>query len=210
MVLGFEGLRTKVSPLDWRGPLGVTFLQYTCIILLIWLISGAFGGNRRQVLALTAASNGARTHVPVVSIVLSILLSLSFVVRFFWSNQVSVATLGAENPTSITQVALGAFIYIALAPIAEELLFRGFLLSSLQKSILGYWGASIILTLLWTALHYQLPGYAIITTFFAGLAFSVALWITGSLWTCIIAHSAFNAFSMMLYISMLLVRSYAL
>lgn len=209
IVLGMGDSRTNISPLDWREPLGVIFLQYSCIILLIWLISGAFGGDRRQVLSLVAASHGARTHVPVISIVLSVLLTLSFIARFFWSHNVSVDSAETGDATSISQVALKVFIYVALAPIAEELLFRGFLLSALQKSFLGYWGASILVAVLWTALHYQLPGYAIVTTLFAGLAFSVALWITGSLWTCIIAHSAFNAFSMTLYISMLLVRIYS-
>lgn len=183
-------------------------MQYICMIVLVWLISGAHGGNRRQVLSLISAEHGVRTHVPVASIALSVLFILSFVIRSVWGQQVTFAETGSESQISITQVFLQSLIYIALAPLAEELIFRGFLLSALQKSSLGYWGASLLVNLLWTSLHLQMPGYAIATTFVAGLTFSVALWITGSLWTCIIAHSAFNAFSVALYIAILIASSY--
>ena len=45
------------------------------------------------------------------------------------------------------------------APLSEELLFRGFLLSALAKSRLGFWGAALIATALWTSLHI---GYTVV------------------------------------------------
>jgi membrane protease YdiL (CAAX protease family) len=95
-------------------------------------------------------------------------------------------------------------VYVGLAPVAEEFLFRGFLLSALQKTRLGFWGSSLVLTLLWAALHFNQPNYAIATTAVAGLIFSGVLWVTGSIRNCIIAHSAFNAYSYLLYLIVLL------
>ena len=39
------------------------------------------------------------------------------------------------------------------APLSEELLFRGFLLSALARSRLGFAGGAVITTAWWTALH---------------------------------------------------------
>src|SRR5262249_10935184 len=79
------------------------------------------------------------------------------------------------------------------APLAEELLFRGFLMSSLASTRFGFLGASIISTALWAALHagYSLAGVA--EVFLIGLFFCWLLWRTGSLWVTIFCHAIYNS-----------------
>ena len=87
-----------------------------------------------------------------------------------------------------------AFLAIAVgAPLMEELLFRGFFLSALANSRLGFAGAAVVTSLCWTALHasYSLAG--LIEVFAVGLYFSWLLWRTGSLLVPMFCHAAYNA-----------------
>jgi membrane protease YdiL (CAAX protease family) len=76
--------------------------------------------------------------------------------------------------------------------LSEELLFRGFLLSALARTALGFWGAALVATLLWTAMHvgYSLTG--IVEVFIIGMFFSWLLWRTGSLRVAIFCHALYN------------------
>jgi membrane protease YdiL (CAAX protease family) len=80
------------------------------------------------------------------------------------------------------------------SPFVEEFMYRGFLLSALAQSKMGFWGAAIISDAAWTAVHipYQ-PGHALPSIFVFGLLASFLLWRTGSLWPCIFAHMIVNA-----------------
>jgi membrane protease YdiL (CAAX protease family) len=77
--------------------------------------------------------------------------------------------------------------------LSEEMLFRGFLLSALARTRLRFWGAAIIATVLWTAMHagYSLVG--ILEVFLIGMFFSWLLWRTGSLRVAIVCHAVYNS-----------------
>ncbi len=81
---------------------------------------------------------------------------------------------------------------VVLAPLWEELTFRGFLLSALAKTRLGIVGAGLISTTLWTLLHvgYSIP--ALISVFTAGLVLTWLVWKTGSLRVAIVTHAMVN------------------
>jgi membrane protease YdiL (CAAX protease family) len=79
------------------------------------------------------------------------------------------------------------------APLSEELLFRGFLLSALARTSLGFWGAALIVTALWTALHIGYSIVGIVEVFMIGLFFSWLLWRTGSLRVAIFCHALYNS-----------------
>lgn len=86
-----------------------------------------------------------------------------------------------------------SFLVVAvLAPIAEELLFRGILLPALARSRLGFWGAAVVSTLGWTLLHtYSIAGMLLV--FLLGMLFSWLFARTSSLRIPIAAHMANNA-----------------
>ena len=79
------------------------------------------------------------------------------------------------------------------APLAEELLFRGLLLPALAKSRLGFWGAALLSSLLWTSLHFNYSLAGLAEVFTAGLLFAWLLWRTGSLRVTMLCHGFYNA-----------------
>ncbi len=80
------------------------------------------------------------------------------------------------------------------APLSEELLFRGYMMNRLSQTWLGFGGATIVSTTLWTLLHAGYSTIGLIEVFIAGLLFSWVLWQTGSLWITILFHAVYNGF----------------
>ncbi|KUO56547.1 MAG: hypothetical protein APF80_06685 [Alphaproteobacteria bacterium BRH_c36] len=83
-------------------------------------------------------------------------------------------------------------IYCLLAPVAEELLFRGFLFSALMKSRAGFYGAAIITSAFWAGLHFERSPLGIVQLFAFGMLLSWLLVKTGSLRIPILCHVLFN------------------
>jgi membrane protease YdiL (CAAX protease family) len=96
-----------------------------------------------------------------------------------------------------TQWLMGLVVVGVGAPLAEELLFRGFLFSALAGSRVGLLGAALLTSAAWTALHagYTLNGLA--EVFLVGLFFSWLLWRTGSLRVAIFCHGLYNTLVVM-------------
>jgi membrane protease YdiL (CAAX protease family) len=92
---------------------------------------------------------------------------------------------GPSWPLVAAVVAVGA-------PLAEELVFRGFLLSALARTPLGFWGAALLANLPWTALHWGYSTVGLLEVFVIGLFFSWLLWRSGSLRVPIVCHAIFN------------------
>lgn len=94
-----------------------------------------------------------------------------------------------------------SFLVVAvLAPIAEELLFRGVLLPALARSFLGFWGAAVVSTLVWTALHFgnAYSAAGMLLVFMLGIIFSWLFAKTGSLRVPIVAHMLNNTLACVL------------
>ena len=84
------------------------------------------------------------------------------------------------------------FIAVVLAPLWEELTFRGFLLSALAQSRLGFWPAAAHLDrgLDGAPLELFLAGLA--SVFAAGMLLSWLMWRTGSMRAVVVAHAIAN------------------
>lgn len=83
---------------------------------------------------------------------------------------------------------------VAAAPIAEEILFRGFLYRGLSASRLGAAGATVIASILWALLHaeqYDILDIAWIFLF--GLLLGWARHCSGSLYPCLGMHALANS-----------------
>lgn len=83
-------------------------------------------------------------------------------------------------------------VFCLLAPVAEELLFRGFLFSALAGSRLGVIGAALLTTVVWTALHVGHLPHAKAQVFAAGLFLTWLLVRTASLRVPIACHVLYN------------------
>ena len=81
---------------------------------------------------------------------------------------------------------------VNLAPILEELFFRGFLYSGLSSSFLGPLGTILITSISWAAIHLQYDLYGISTIFVFGLLLGAARLKTHSLIVPVLMHALMN------------------
>jgi thymidylate synthase len=78
------------------------------------------------------------------------------------------------------------------APLAEEFVFRGMLFAAFQKTGLGVIGSAVLLSALWSVMHWGYSSQNLVALFALGLLFSYIVWRTGSLWPAIVGHAANN------------------
>ena len=87
------------------------------------------------------------------------------------------------------------FMAVIIAPIAEEVLFRGYLYGVVRR-FAGRLPAMIVTSLLFAAMHLHLPsmlGLAVLATMLC-----LIYERTGSLWANIVVHATFNAISIIM------------
>ncbi|WP_371186890.1 lysostaphin resistance A-like protein [Thalassotalea maritima] len=88
-----------------------------------------------------------------------------------------------------------------VAPIFEEIVFRGYIFSRLASTRLGRSGALLITALLFTFLHSQYQGLVLIDLFVLALILSWTRYKTNNLYYCIAIHMLNNMMSMWLLYS---------
>jgi membrane protease YdiL (CAAX protease family) len=170
---------------------GLAVFQFVAIALTLAAAS-LLGGRPREVLALGHAG-GWRIYAGAILAMAGLQVVLASVQHALLSHDILTdlrpfvgLVTGPDWPLAAAVLGIGA-------PLSEELLFRGFLLSALARSPLGFWGAAAISTLGWTTLHwgYSLPGLA--EVFAIGMLLSWLLWRTGSLRVTIVCHAVYNS-----------------
>ena len=156
------------------------------------LLGRMFGGRIAQVLALRAPFPGIPAYLWAVPAFVVFGFGVGALVQWLspQSSQADTAIM-----LELTRSPAWWLIFIAavvLAPLQEELLFRGFLFSALARSRAGLIGATLLTSLGWAAIHgYSPQGDA--TIFALGLALSFILWRTGSTRVTMLCHGCYNA-----------------
>jgi hypothetical protein len=164
-------------------------------LILVWIFAGK-GGQRATVLRMTGEKFSLGFYVAAAVLLigatglLELLLYKSFAIDIFadtaWLRE------GLYSPAAI-----GTFIIaVVLAPLWEELTFRGFLLSALANTRIGFWGGAIVANILWTSLHATYSWAGVASVFLAGLILSWLVWRTGSIKPAIITHAIGNVFAL--------------
>lgn len=104
-----------------------------------------------------------------------------------------------DNPADATLIELtgqakNLFVFQAcvLGPISEELMFRGLLFTGLRK-LMPTWGALIISSAVFSAMHCTLLGFPLL--FLMGAIMCYTYWKTGSLTNSIAIHMVNNIFA---------------
>ncbi len=88
-----------------------------------------------------------------------------------------------------------ALLFVALviaAPLTEEFLFRGFLLTGFSCSRIGWLGAIIICSLFWSVIHFQYDWYDITWIFLLGLIMGYAKKDSKTIYLPLIMHALVN------------------
>jgi membrane protease YdiL (CAAX protease family) len=163
------------------------------VAVALTLLAGTlFGGRVRDVMALRAAPAGWRANAGAILAMVAFQVVLAAVQHFLLRHDLLTDLRPFVGLITGPQWPLAAAVLAIGAPLSEELLFRGFLLSALARSRLGFAGAALIASAAWTTLHagYSLVGLA--EVFAIGLLLSWVLWRTGSLWVTIFCHAAYN------------------
>ena len=165
--------------------------QAATVVLTI-AASAIFGGRPSEVLAL-----GRPTGAPLVyikAIVLMALLQIGVsIAQYSLFQQDMYADLRPFVRLFGERWLLALLVVGIGAPLSEELLFRGFLLSALARSRLGFWPGAMITTALWTALHAGYSTVGIAEVYLIGLYFCWLLWRTGSLRVAMFCHALYNS-----------------
>ncbi len=86
----------------------------------------------------------------------------------------------------------GALVATVMAPLAEELFFRGFVFPGLLRRIGLLWGA-VVSAVLFALPHGDVA--TLIPIFLLGVLLAWVYYRTGSLWTSILVHCGFNLFA---------------
>ncbi|MGE0849366.1 MAG: lysostaphin resistance A-like protein [Hyphomicrobiaceae bacterium] len=161
-------------------------------IALTLMASGLFGGKALEVLALHQPAGSPLVYLEAIGLMLLMQVAVSGVQYVFFSDDMYadlrplVGIFGDQWLLALLVVGIGA-------PLSEELLFRGFLLSALARSQLGFAGGTIITTTWWTLLHWGYSAAGILEVFLIGLFLSWLLWRTGSLRVPIFCHALYNS-----------------
>lgn len=163
------------------------------LVVLLTLALAAFRGGSRDVLALGQPRGAPGVYLAAVLLLLLLNAAVS-VVQYFTFPQHMYTDLRPFVGFMTGPDWLLALLVIGVgAPLSEELLFRGFLQSALARSRLGFVGASVVSTAMWTALHASYTPFGIAQVFLIGLFFCWLLWRTGSLWVAIFCHALYNS-----------------
>lgn len=163
------------------------------IVVLLTLFVGLRAPGVAAAYALTRPSGGIRTYAWAIGLIAAFQVIATTLEFLLFPNEI------LRDLKPFLELARGPWWWFGLlvigigAPLSEELLFRGLLLPALAKSRLGFWGAALVSSALWTSLHMNYSAVGLAEVFVAGLLFAWLLWRTGSLRVTIVCHGLYNA-----------------
>jgi membrane protease YdiL (CAAX protease family) len=125
-------------------------------------------------------------------------------------NAILVTLVGAEDPVEqeiLQEVLVGGratilaiLVAVVMAPLVEEVLFRGLLFQSMRRRV-GLWPAALLSTAVFAVVHVEIifsQPVALAGLFALGTFLAWAFHRTGSLVVPIIGHAVFNGISLLL------------
>jgi membrane protease YdiL (CAAX protease family) len=191
-----SGLLSRLAgPGAWRqdpGELAALGIWQVSTVLLTLVVSCMRGGRLAEVLALGVPTGGPLVYFRAL-LALARLQVLVSLVQYSWFQHDMYSDLRPFVRLFGDSWLLALLVVGVGAPLSEELLFRGFLLSALARSRLGFWGGAVLSTALWTSLHAGYSAVGIVEVFLIGIFFSWLLWRTGSLRVAIFCHALYNS-----------------
>lgn len=157
---------------------------------LVWWGAARFGGDRAHVLSL-APRLPLRDFLVGLAGLAALIAPYNLLIYLVWPEEFASDLRPFWDLARSPAVWLAAIVVVLGAPMAEELLFRGFLLPALTKTRFGLAGATMMTSAGWTALHsYSLFGTVeilMIGAYFAWLMFKYE-----NLWLPMAVHAFYN------------------
>ena len=132
-----------------------------------------------------------RTFWRWMGVLLLLLIFEGFALEAMGVEQTPNFMLNIEYPNRLS-IYLLLFSVMFMAPLIEEVVFRGFLLKGFSKTFMGAEGAVALTSLLWAVMHLQYEFAYVAVIFMIGLVFGYARIKTGSLFVPMTMHMVMN------------------
>ena len=132
-----------------------------------------------------------RTFWRWMGVLLLLLIFEGFALEAMGVEQTPNFMLNIEYPNRLS-IYLLLFSVMFMAPLIEEVVFRGFLLKGFSKTFMGVEGAVALTSLLWAVMHLQYEFAYVAVIFMIGLVFGYARIKTQSLFVPMTMHMVMN------------------
>jgi membrane protease YdiL (CAAX protease family) len=166
-------------------------VQYALIFGIVMLLTR--GLDRRRFLALRPPRTTWRRAAGIGAVVIFVVFVVSAVVAQFGNAEREQGLIPEHwDPGRIAPFAAFCVVVVVIAPIVEELLFRGVGYGLLAR--FGEYPAIVLVGLSFALVHGLIAGFAVIAVFGAGLAYLRAK--TDSIYPGMLLHASFNAFGL--------------
>lgn len=185
-----QGKEVKITPavLVFNAVLNFCIIATICGFLV--------GRDRNPIRLFGLRWTDWKSGLPLVGISLAAIIPIILVVSYFAKLALGNADstqdllLFFKNSSSLTEKALLVFTAVVVAPVTEELVFRGYLHGVLRQ-IGGRWCGILVSSLIFAAIHGHIPSLA--GLFVLAIAFALLYERTGSLWAPMLMHAGFNS-----------------
>jgi membrane protease YdiL (CAAX protease family) len=175
---------------EWSSAVGGVVQFAIMLGIVLWI---AAGGPARELLALRRPRSWSRGLGLAVAIFVGTLILAAAAEPLLRAGEEQGLTPEGWDSARATQFVVNFVVIAALAPIVEELTFRG-LGYSLLEPRLGRWGAIVAVGLAFGLVHGLVRGLPLLAVFGGALA-----WLrvrTDSVYPGIVTHAMFNAFAL--------------
>jgi membrane protease YdiL (CAAX protease family) len=165
-------------------------LQYG--ILLGVVLALTWGLDRRSFLALRSPRSWWRAAGISALVIFVVFVVAGVVAQFGNADEEQGLIPESFDSSRAAQFAAYAAVVVLVAPVVEELMFRGVGYGLLEP--FGRTKAILVTGIAFALVHGLVIGFAVIASFAIGLAYLRAR--TASLYPCILLHASFNAFGL--------------
>ncbi len=180
--------------------LGITLVIYSALVALTALVNRRRGGTWATSCGMGLRNLGKLAWSPVLYLAFVPLLMVASKGYHLLLEQVfhteivlqDVAQIVTQDLTWVQILYILMAIFVA--PVYEEIMFRGVIFPYLAKRA-GLAGGTVLVSVLFATMHFHLP--SAVPLFLLSAALCLAYWRTGSLWTSIGMHAVFNAVSIL-------------
>jgi len=187
---------------EWGFALQTLAFHWAVIIFVIvwklrsgWSWRGMFGFGMRGFTY--QASRGLLAYLIVFPLIILSALVYQWILIWLGYQPVQQPIMDfLSGDISVFTRVYGLLLAVLIAPVAEELLFRGLLLPVLARR-LGVVAGVLGVSLIFAGMHLFIP--ALVPLFFVSVACCLAYVYTGSLTTAIVFHSIFNSVNLALF-----------
>jgi membrane protease YdiL (CAAX protease family) len=161
-------------------------------LALAWFLAGATADERMRALNLEPARISAGTMVGYVFLLLAVKTVATMVAAGlvpFDSRQEMEPFRGFLTDTVSR---MGFLFAVLLAGLTEEMVFRGVLSRTLERTRLGFWAGAAVASAIFAIIHLQYGAGGQLVVFSIGMTLAWMRARTGSLWPAVICHAANN------------------